>query len=84
MNPDRYPSVPAMRAKRDIEGAFRLRWVSPEDAELFAGELPWSPPGRATPGGTERADEEPSSGEEEFRQGCVAIYLVLSFGFAGP
>eukprot|EP00969_Alexandrium_andersonii_P187344 8277777-Alexandrium_andersonii.AAC.1 len=30
-------------AKRDIEAAFRLIWVAPEDVEVFAGDLPWEP-----------------------------------------
>ena len=32
-----------MIAKRDINGAFRLLWLDPDDVELFAGDIPWEP-----------------------------------------
>eukprot|EP00438_Fugacium_kawagutii_P014165 Skav213278 [mRNA] locus=scaffold2944:132640:149231:+ [translate_table: standard] len=70
----RYPGVPVLLAKKDVAGAFRLLWVSPSDAALFAGDLPWRP-------------ESMESGEEELEgdQGgpMTIIYLVSSFGFCG-
>ena len=77
----RYPRIPVHLAKRDIEGAFRLLWLDPNDCELFAGELPWSPEEMPPPG----EETRPSAGPDEAppAQGMVAIYLVLSFGFAG-
>ena len=71
----RAPGVPILMAKKDISGAFRLLWVSPEDVELFAGELPWKPQ-QAFPEQTEA--EKVDVG---FRE--VVIYLVSSFGFSG-
>ena len=37
----RYPGLPVLLAKRDANGAFKLVWLSPEDVELFGGDLPW-------------------------------------------
>eukprot|EP00971_Amphidinium_carterae_P146193 2897937-Amphidinium_carterae.1 len=31
-----YPGIPTHIAKRDVSGAFRLLWLNPRDAELFA------------------------------------------------
>ena len=72
----RSPGVPVLMAKKDISGAFRLLWVSPEDVELFAGELPWRPD-QAFPLHSETEDAM-----AEFRE-VVVIYLVSSFGFSG-
>ncbi len=68
----RNPGLPVLLAKKDIAGAFRLLWVAPSDAELFAGDLPWK--GEAFP------DEEGFKAEI---RGVTVVYLVSSFGFSG-
>ena len=72
----RSPGVPILMAKKDIAGAFRLLWVSPEDAELFAGELPWKP-SQAFP-----SQPAAENVQVNFKE-VVVIYLVSSFGFSG-
>ena len=37
----KYPGLPVLLAKRDIDGACRLLWVKPADAEMFATDLPF-------------------------------------------
>ena len=70
--------IPVMVAKQDIEGAFRLVWLAPQDVPLFAGELPWAPEAMAPTDGSEGATHA-----GEYPEGIVALYLVLSFGFNG-
>ena len=71
----RYPGVPVLLAKKDIAGAFRLLWVNPADAPLFAGDLPWKP---------EFAEDGHEEGRKEEGKPMTVIYLVSSFGFSGP
>ena len=53
------------------QGAFRLLWVDPNDADLFAGDLPWVP-------------EEMENGDRDDEGvDLTVIYLVSSFGFSG-
>ena len=66
----RAPGIPILLAKKDVAGAFRLLWVSPEDVELFAGDVPWQP--ESMTGGGQAEGEE-----------MTIIYLVSSFGFSG-
>lgn len=68
----RAPGLPVLLAKKDVAGAFRLLWVSPEDVELFAGDVPWSP-----------SDMGPSAEETQGGKEMTIIYLVSSFGFSG-
>ena len=72
----RMPGVKVMLAKKDVAGAFRLLWVAPKDAELFAGDVPWEPSHMP------QQDEE-----EEFQKepgvDMTIVYLVSSFGFSG-
>ena len=75
----RYPGIEVVISKRDIAGAFRLLWIAPEDAHLFAGDLPWKP---------EVMEEACENGEniDGARNGhgdITVIYLVSSFGFSG-
>ena len=70
----RYPGVPVLLAKKDIAGAFRLLWVNPADAPLFAGDLPWKP---------EFAEDGHEEGRKEEGKPMTVIYLVSSFGFSG-
>ena len=37
------PGVEVLLSKKDIAGPFRLLWLDPRDAELFAGDMPWTP-----------------------------------------
>ncbi|CAE7778356.1 unnamed protein product [Symbiodinium sp. CCMP2592] len=37
------PGTDIFMSKKDVAGAFRLLWVDPNDADLFAGDLPWVP-----------------------------------------
>lgn len=68
----RAPGLPVLLAKKDVAGAFRLLWVSPEDVELFAGDVPWSP-----------SEMGPRAGEVQGGKEMTIIYLVSSFGFSG-
>lgn len=70
----RYPGLPVLLAKKDIAGAFRLLWVDPKDAELFAGDLPWRP---------EAMEKEDEADIEAVGAPMTAIFLVSSFGFNG-
>ena len=81
----RYPKLPILAAKRDIEGAFRLAWLDPADASLFAGEMPWRPDCMAETDGEPSGARLPQSGpaDRDPQGGLLAIYLVLSFGFNG-
>lgn len=72
----RLPGVKVLLAKKDVAGAFRLLWVAPQDAELFAGDVPWEPKQMACLG--EAEDEEDEEGED-----MTIVYLVSSFGFSG-
>ena len=69
-----FPKVPILMAKKDVAGAFRLLWVDPKDAELFAGDVPWTP-------------SLMGSGEGKVQEGdpssLTLIFLVSSFGFSG-
>jgi len=80
----RCPGLPILLAKKDIAGAFRLLWLSPEDCELFGGEVPWNP-SEMTEDDLLPLVEEEGDGEEEDVDlaGFVAVFLVLSFGFNG-
>ena len=70
----RAPGLPVLMSKKDIAGAFRLLWVTPEDVELFAGDLPWD---------TVKAfGHEPTIGKP-VKEDITIIYLVSSFGFSG-
>eukprot|EP00434_Breviolum_minutum_P012254 symbB.v1.2.010803.t1/scaffold712.1/size170421/2 len=69
----RAPGIPVLLAKKDVAGAFRLLWVSPQDVELFAGDVPWCP-GEMS----EKAEGASEEGKE-----MTIIYLVSSFGFSG-
>ena len=71
----RLPGVKVLLAKKDVAGAFRLLWVAPQDAELFAGDVPWEPKQMACL--EEAADEEDEEGED-----MTIVYLVSSFGFS--
>ncbi|CAE6959396.1 unnamed protein product [Symbiodinium sp. CCMP2592] len=64
------PGVEVLMSKKDVAGAFRLLWVDPRDAELFAGDLPWVP-------------EEMEEGDTATGEGMTIVYLVSSFGFSG-
>ncbi|CAE7205713.1 unnamed protein product [Symbiodinium sp. CCMP2592] len=64
------PGVEVLMSKKDVAGAFRLLWVDPRDAELFAGDLPWVP-------------EEMEEGDRATGEGMTIVYLVSSFGFSG-
>ena len=76
----RYPGIEVVISKRDIAGAFRLLWVSPSDAHLFAGDLPWRPEMmEKEDGDTDSLQYEDVSPGKEF----TVIYLVSSFGFSG-
>ena len=55
-----------------MAGAFRLLWVAPEDAELFAGDVPWQAD-KMAPG---------EKGEDDSGEAFTAIFLVSSFGFS--
>ena len=70
----RAPGLPVLMSKKDIAGAFRLLWVAPEDVELFAGDLPWSP---------QQAFGHEPRGEKPVKEDITIIYLVSSFGFSG-
>ena len=70
----RYPGVKVVLAKKDVAGAFRLLWVDPRDAELFAGDVPWKPELMGTGG---EAPDLQDLGN------LTVIYLVSSFGFSG-
>ena len=72
-NRTRYPNVAVKIAKKDVAGAFRLLWVDPVDAEIFAGDIPWSP---------EHMGAE-EVGTEQAGRPLTVIYLVSSFGFSG-
>ena len=65
------PGTEILMSKKDVAGAFRLLWVDPRDADLFAGDLPWVPE-KVEPGVRE------SEGVE-----MTVVYLVSSFGFSG-
>ena len=64
------PGVEVLLSKKDIAGAFRLLWLDLRDAELFAGDLPWTP-------------EEMEEGDAVDGTEMTVIYLVSSFGFSG-
>ena len=68
----RVPGLEVLLSKKDVAGAFRLLWLDPNDAELFAGDLPW-------------CSEAMESAEAEDTEGIdmTVIYLVSSFGFSG-
>ena len=70
----RCPGLPVLMAKKDIAGAFRLLWVSPEDVALFGTDLPWQPDAAF-----QAASELPRPVSED----VTVIYLVSSFGFSG-
>ena len=72
----RFPGVRVVIAKKDVSGAFRLLWVAPQDAPLFAGDLPWNE------AEMDQADGEQEQSEEKGSDMTV-IYLVSSFGFSG-
>lgn len=69
-----FPKVPILMAKKDVAGAFRLLWVDPKDAELFAGDVPWNPSLMGSGEGMVQ-EGDPSS--------LTLIFLVSSFGFSG-
>ena len=74
----RYPGIPVLIAKKDIAGAFRLLWVSPEDVPLFAGDLPWRSEQMA------KVEEDEDENEKEgIEEEMTVLYLVSSFGFLG-
>ncbi|CAE7377685.1 unnamed protein product, partial [Symbiodinium necroappetens] len=64
------PNTEILMSKKDVAGAFRLLWVDPHDADLFAGDLPWVP-------------EEMEKGEETAEGvDMTVVYLVnLSWAF---
>ena len=65
------PGIEVLMSKKDVAGAFRLLWVDPNDADLFAGDLPWVP-------------EEMENGDRgDEGVDLTVIYLVSSFGFSG-
>ena len=68
----RNPGLPVLLAKKDIAGAFRLLWVAPGDAELFAG----------TYHGGRRPSQRMRTSQQDIK-GVTVIYLVSSFGFSG-
>ena len=65
------PGAEVLMSKKDVAGAFRLLWVDPRDADLFAGDLPWVP-----------EEMEPGVRESKGVEMTV-VYLVSSFGFSG-
>jgi len=71
----RFPGLDVLISKRDIAGAFRLLWVAPGDAHLFAGDLPWNV--------KKMAEEEGANGGQHDGEDMTVIYLVSSFGFSG-
>lgn len=73
MDAGEVPGLPVLIAKKDVAGAFRLLWVAPEDAELFAGDVPWQAD-KMAPG---------EKGEDDSGEAFTAIFLVSSFGFSG-
>ena len=73
----RFPGVDVVISKRDIAGAFRLLWLAPRDAHLFAGDLPWNE------GMMEQAEEAMAKAAEVEGAEMTVIYLVSSFGFSG-
>ena len=91
----KYPGLRVLLAKRDIDGAFRLLWVAPGDAEMFATDLPFDAEAMNSAGEIARAKEEeqppPGGGAQEGPeayaelQGAMLtlIFLVLSFGWRG-
>jgi len=74
----RYPGVEVLICKRDIAGAFRLLWLAPQDAHLFAGDLPWRADMMA-----EEEQERTTCPETQEGAEMTVIYLVSSFGFSG-
>ena len=68
----RVQGLEVLLGKKDVAGAFRLLWLDPNDAELFAGDLPW-------------VSEAMEGTEVEATEGVdmTVIYLVSSFGFSG-
>lgn len=73
----RFPGIDVVICKRDIAGAFRLLWLAPKDAHLFAGDLPWK----------EEMMEQDTEGiyaeGNHEKSEMTVIYLVSSFGFSG-
>ena len=70
----RCPGLPILMSKKDVSGAFRLLWVDPRDAPLFAGDLPWQVQHMVVEEG-----EDCLAGLGDL----TVIYLVSSFGFSG-
>ena len=73
----RFPGIDVVICKRDIAGAFRLLWLAPKDAHLFAADLPWKEE-------MMEQDVEGSHAEGNHEKSeMTVIYLVSSFGFSG-
>ena len=78
----RYPGIPIYIAKRDVNGAFRLLWLAPQDTELFTTTLPWRPEEMEA----EAKEEGPvprALKKAVSYVNMLVVYLVLSFGWSG-